>query len=135
VRHYEVMIILDPSLDDESLQVAIDRATEAITANGGSVEKIDRWGKRRFAYEVHHRSEGYYVLIEARAEPSALAQLDRALGLSDDVIRHKVIKVPAGSTAKAVNPPNPDDPPQAVTNVNGDDKPCPTETTSASSAT
>jgi small subunit ribosomal protein S6 len=94
VRPYEVMVILDPGLEDDVIRTSIDRATELITANGGNAGRVDRWGKRRFAYELHHRWEGYYVLIEASAEPAAMAELDRMLSLADEVIRHKVIRLP-----------------------------------------
>ncbi|MGQ0520499.1 MAG: 30S ribosomal protein S6 [Actinomycetota bacterium] len=94
VRPYEVMVILDPGLEDDVIRSSIDRATQVITANGGNAGRVDRWGKRRFAYELHHRWEGYYVLIEASAEPAAMAELDRMLSLADEVIRHKVIRLP-----------------------------------------
>jgi small subunit ribosomal protein S6 len=94
MRPYEVMVILDASLEDDAIRASIDRATKLIAAEGGTVGRVDRWGKRRFAYEVNHRSEGYYALIEATAEPSAMAVLDRALGLADEVVRHKVIRLP-----------------------------------------
>jgi small subunit ribosomal protein S6 len=94
VRHYEIVIILDAGLEEDAIRAIVDRATQLITSGGGTVEKVDRWGKRRFAYEVHHRSEGYYVLLDVNAEPSALAQVDRMLVLADEVIRHKVIRLP-----------------------------------------
>jgi len=101
LRHYEVMVILDAGLDEDAIREIVDRATLAITNSGGSVDKVDRWGKRRFAYEVHHRSEGYYVLVEATAEPAAVDSVDRVLGLADEVIRHKVIRLPDKAVGKA----------------------------------
>lgn len=101
MRHYEVMVILDAGLDEDAIREIVDRATLAITNSGGSVDKVDRWGKRRFAYEVHHRSEGYYVLVEATAEPAAVDSVDRVLGLADEVIRHKVIRLPDKAVGKA----------------------------------
>src|ERR1700681_2488053 len=94
MRPYEVMVILDASLDEEVIRATVDRATELIAAKGGTPGKVERWGKRRFAYELHHRTEGYYVLIDVTAEPAVLADLDRMLHLADEVIRHKVIRVP-----------------------------------------
>ncbi len=94
LRPYEVMVILDPGLEEEVIRASIDRATEVISANGGAPGRVDRWGKRRFAYELDHRWEGYYVLIEATAEPAAMAELDRMLTLADEVVRHKVIRLP-----------------------------------------
>jgi small subunit ribosomal protein S6 len=94
MRHYEVIVILDAGLEEDAIRATLDRATQLISDNGGTVGKVDRWGKRRFAYEVHHRTEGYYVLIDAVAEPAAVALVDRMLGLADDVIRHKIIRLP-----------------------------------------
>jgi len=88
------MVILDAGLDEEVIRATVDRATDAITSRGGNPGKVDRWGKRRFAYELNHRSEGYYVVIEATAEPSVMAELDRMLRLTDEVIRHKIIRLP-----------------------------------------
>jgi small subunit ribosomal protein S6 len=94
MRPYEVMVIFDAALEDEAIRAVVDRATQLISERGGTSGKVDRWGKRRFAYEVHHRTEGYYVLIEATAEPAVMAELDRMLRLADEVIRHKVIRLP-----------------------------------------
>jgi small subunit ribosomal protein S6 len=94
MRPYEVMVIIDASLDEEVIRATVDRATELIKARGGAPGKVERWGKRRFAYEVNHRNEGYYVLIDATAEPAVMADLDRMLHLADEVIRHKVIRLP-----------------------------------------
>ena len=94
MRHYEVMVILDAGLEEDVIRAVLDRATSTLTSSGGTVNKVDRWGKRRFAYEVHHRSEGYYALIDTMAEPPAVAEIDRMLGLADEVIRHKVIRLP-----------------------------------------
>jgi small subunit ribosomal protein S6 len=94
MRPYEVMIILNASLEEDALRAQIDRAQEIIRTNGGTPNRVDRWGKRRFAYELKHQWEGYYVLLEATAEPVAMSELDRALHLADEVVRHKVIRLP-----------------------------------------
>ncbi|MEA3078122.1 MAG: small subunit ribosomal protein [Actinomycetota bacterium] len=94
MRPYEVMVILNATLEEDAIRAQIDRAQEIIRTNGGTPNRVDRWGKRRFAYEVKHQWEGYYVLIEATSEPVAMAELDRALHLADDVVRHKVIRLP-----------------------------------------
>jgi small subunit ribosomal protein S6 len=96
MRPYEVMIILDAALEEDAIRAQIDQAQEIIRSNGGDPTRVDRWGKRRFAYEVKHQWEGYYVLIEATAEPIAMSELDRALHLADEVVRHKVIRLPEG---------------------------------------
>ena len=94
MRPYEVMVILDAGLEEDAIRAAVDRSTELIKSRGGVPGRVDRWGKRRFAYELGHRWEGYYVVIEAQAEPAVMAELDRTLRLADEVIRHKVIRLP-----------------------------------------
>ena len=96
MRPYEVMVILDAGSDEEVIRATLDRASQLVTNAGGTVGRVDRWGRRRFAYEVHHRSEGYYAVVEATAEPAAMAELDRMLSLADQVIRHKIIRLPDG---------------------------------------
>jgi small subunit ribosomal protein S6 len=119
MRHYEIMVILDAGLEEDAIRAIVDRATRLITSGGGTVDRVDRWGKRRFAYEVHHRSEGYYVLIQATAEAGALTELDRMLGLADDVIRHKVIRLPDKAIVKSSRPPAPESAPAGAT-ANGE---------------
>ncbi|HWG73487.1 MAG TPA: 30S ribosomal protein S6 [Acidimicrobiales bacterium] len=119
MRPYEIMVILDASLEEDAIRGTIDRATNVITAGGGTPGKVERWGKRRFAYEVHHRTEGYYVLIEATAEPAVVAELDRMFGLADEVIRHKVIRLPDKVAGRARRPAVPDGAPAAATSANG----------------
>ena len=94
MRPYEVMVILDASLEEDAIRAVLDRATEVIRANGGNPGRVDRWGKRRFAYELHHRWEGYYVLMEFTAGVELEEELHRMLSLADEVIRHKVIRIP-----------------------------------------
>lgn len=103
MRPYEVMIILDAGLEDEANKAIVDRAN-AILNGGGEVSRTDRWGKRRFAYELKHKWEGYYVLITAQAEPATVSELDRFLSLADEVIRHKVIRLPDKVAARASAP-------------------------------
>ena len=101
LRPYEVMIILDVGLEEEAIRSAVDRAIELIRSRGGTPGAIDRWGRRRFAYELKHKWEGYYVVLRAEAEPSVMAELDRSLHLADEVIRHKVIRLPDSVAAAA----------------------------------
>ena len=108
MRPYEVMVIYDPSLEEDAIRAAVDRSTELVRSRGGNPGKVDRWGKRRLAYEIRHQREGYYVLVEATAEPAVMAELDRALQLADDVLRHKVIRLPdriAGRPARSASRP------------------------------
>ena len=94
MRPYEVMIIYNPGLEDDAIRAAVDRATELLRTRGANPGRVDRWGKRRLAYEINHQREGYYVVLEAMAEPAAVAELDRALILADEVLRHKVVRLP-----------------------------------------
>lgn len=104
VRPYEVMVILDAGLEDDVIRSVVDRAVDLIRSRGGNPGRVDRWGKRRFAYEMRHRNEGYYVVIEATAEPAVMAELDRVLFLADEVLRHKVIRLPDGVAGRDVRP-------------------------------
>jgi small subunit ribosomal protein S6 len=107
MRPYEVMIILDAGLEEEAIRSALDRVTELIQSRGGTIVSTDRWGRRRFAYELKHKSEGYYVVLRTEAEPSVMSELDRSLFLADEVLRHKVVRLPddvAAAASKAAAP-------------------------------
>jgi small subunit ribosomal protein S6 len=94
VRPYESMIIFDAELEEPAIASVLDRSTELIRAGGGERGSIDRWGKRAFAYEMRHRREGYYVVMEYTAEPAVAAEIDRLLHLADEVLRHKTVRLP-----------------------------------------
>lgn len=94
MRPYEVMIILDADLEEEILRSAVDRYVALLAANGAEQGPVDVWGKRRFAYEVKHRWEGYYVVLQAKSEPAAMDELHRVLSLADEVVRHKILRIP-----------------------------------------
>ena len=85
----------------------MDRALETIRTTGGTPGAIDRWGRRTFAYEVMHKREGYYVLVELNADPQTVADLDRLLALADEVLRHKVIRLPDKQAKTAAAPAEP----------------------------
>jgi len=91
-RHYEVMFIIDPRLDDASIQQAVDRYIAIVTDRGGEATKVDQWGRRKFTYEINHLNEGYYVVADLQAEPAAMTELDRVLRLADELIRHKIVR-------------------------------------------
>jgi small subunit ribosomal protein S6 len=94
MRPYEVMIILDAELDEETIRANVERWLQSLEARGAERGYVDFWGKRRFAYEVKHRTEGYYVVFQTRSEPAAMDELHRVLSLADEVIRHKVLRIP-----------------------------------------
>jgi small subunit ribosomal protein S6 len=106
MRPYEVVIIYHPTLEEDVIRAAVDRASELIRARGGTPGRVDRWGKRRLAYEIRHQREGYYVLLEATAEPAVMTELDRSLSLADDVLRHKVIRLPDRVAGRARRSPS-----------------------------
>ncbi len=94
MRPYETVIIFDAQAEDTAVNAVLDRGLEALRTRGGTPGRVDRWGKRAFAYEMRHRREGYYVLVEFSAEPAAAAELDRFLTLADEVLRHKIVRIP-----------------------------------------
>jgi small subunit ribosomal protein S6 len=94
MRPYEVMVILEADLDEETIRANVERWLQLLEARDAQRGYVDFWGKRRFAYEVKHRTEGYYVVFQVRAEPAAMDELHRVLSLADEVVRHKVLRVP-----------------------------------------
>ena len=94
MRPYEVMVILDADLDEETIRANVERWLQSLEARGAQRGYVDFWGKRRFAYRLKHRWEGYYVVFQAKAEPAAMDELNRTLSLADEVLRHKVLRIP-----------------------------------------
>lgn len=95
MRAYELMVIFDGDLDDPTAVQASNRVTANAVELGAAVEKNDWWGRRKFAYEIDHKAEGYYLVLELVAENgSFIGDLDRNLRLADDVVRHKLIRLP-----------------------------------------
>jgi small subunit ribosomal protein S6 len=92
MRTYELMMITNGGLDEAAVTATVDRFTKAIGDLGGSVERVDHWGKREFAYEIQHMREGYYTVIDLEISPEGLAELERQLRLADEVVRHKVVR-------------------------------------------
>ncbi len=94
-RGYELMVIIDGDVDDPKAQAWQKNVTDGVEAAGGSLHgKIDWWGKRQFAYPINKKPAGYYLVAEMGAEPGALDELERTLRLADDVVRHKLIRLP-----------------------------------------
>jgi small subunit ribosomal protein S6 len=92
VRAYEVMVILDPSLEERTVQPSLDKYLNVIRKDGGSVENVDVWGRRRLAYEIKKNAEGIYAVIQLTAEPDTVKEFDRQLGLNESVLRTKVMR-------------------------------------------
>jgi small subunit ribosomal protein S6 len=87
-----MMIILDPSLEENTIQPSLDQFLTVVRDGGGSVDKVDVWGRRRLAYEIDKKSEGIYAVIDMNAEPDTVRELDRQLGLNEAVLRTKVLR-------------------------------------------
>ncbi|AFA75909.1 30S ribosomal protein S6 [Gordonia polyisoprenivorans VH2] len=92
MRHYELMVILDPSLDERTVAPSLDTFLNVVRKDGGKVDNVDIWGKRRLAYEIAKHSEGIYAVIDLNAEPNTVSELDRQLKLNESVLRTKVLR-------------------------------------------
>lgn len=90
MRNYEIMLILPAEADDQTVSAVMDRIKGVIGESGGNVGKVDVWGRRRLAYEIDKRTEGFYVVAEMTADPASIRELDRVLSLVDEVVRFKV---------------------------------------------
>ncbi|CAB4665928.1 unannotated protein [freshwater metagenome] len=92
MRHYEVMVILDPDLEEKTVAPSLETFLNVVRADGGEVTKVDIWGRRRMAYEVNKKADGIYAVLEMTATPAAVAELDRQLSLNEAVMRTKVLR-------------------------------------------
>ena len=92
MRNYEMMIILDPTLEERTVQPSLDQFLQVIPSGGGRVEKVDVWGKRRLSYDIDKRAEGIYAVVDLTAEPETVKELDRQLNLNEAVLRTKVVR-------------------------------------------
>ena len=92
MRAYEVMVILDPSLEERTVEPSLDKYLNVIRKDGGSVETVEIWGRRRLAYEIRKYAEGIYAVIKLTAEPATVKEFDRQLGLNESVLRTKVMR-------------------------------------------
>ena len=95
VRRYEVMIILDPSQDERTVAPSLDKVLEGVRNDGGKVEEVDVWGKRRLAYPIDKKEEGIYAVVNLECESDSVQELDRRLNLNDNVLRTKVLRTDA----------------------------------------
>jgi len=95
MRHYEIMIILDPSQDERTVAPSLDKYLENVRKDNGKVEKVDVWGKRRLAYPINKKEEGVYAVVNLECESATVLELDRVLNLNDTVLRTKVLRTDA----------------------------------------
>lgn len=93
MNKYEVVYIIDPAVEEEARKELIAKYNTLIAENGGTVDKVEEWGKRRLAYAIDYKTEGYYVLVNFQAESELPKELERNLQISDSVIRYQVIKL------------------------------------------
>lgn len=92
IRGYEVVYILDPGLADDAVQEAAQRFQGVVETQGATVEEVAHWGRRRLAYPIAHKNDGYYILMRMKAGPPVLTEINRVLGLDDQVLRHRVFR-------------------------------------------
>ena len=92
MRKYEVMVILDPNLEERTVAPSLDAFLNVIKQDGGSINKVDIWGRRRLAYEINRKTEGIYAVLDITSTPTAVAELDRQLNLNESVVRTKVVR-------------------------------------------
>ena len=92
MRRYELMIILDPELEERTVAPSIDQFLNVVRQGGGSVEKVDIWGRRRLSFEINKKAEGIYAVVDLTAEPATVKELDRQLNLNEAVLRTKVLR-------------------------------------------
>jgi small subunit ribosomal protein S6 len=92
MRHYELMVILDPELEERTVVPSLDRFLNVVRKGGGSIENVNIWGRRKLAYEIRKKSEGIYAVVDMQAEPALAKELDRQLNLNEAVLRTKLIR-------------------------------------------
>ena len=92
MRHYELMVILDPDLEERTIAPSLDTFLNVIRNGGGTVEKTDIWGRRRLAFEIDKKTEGIYAVVDLHATPDVVKELDRQLNLNESVVRTKVVR-------------------------------------------
>ncbi|HKS51283.1 MAG TPA: 30S ribosomal protein S6 [Pseudonocardiaceae bacterium] len=92
MRRYEMMVILDPQLDERTVAPSLEQFLSVVKTQGGQIDKVDIWGKRRLSYEINKHTEGIYAVLDMSCTPAAVAELDRQLSLSESVLRTKVLR-------------------------------------------
>ncbi len=92
MHQYELMVILDPEVDERTIAPSLEKFLNVITNDGGTIENVDIWGRRRLAYEINKKAEGIYAVVNFTAAPASTTELDRQLKLSEAVMRTKVLR-------------------------------------------
>jgi len=105
LRDYEVLFIVRPDLDDDKVQEVVKRVNTLIERAGGAAERTNLWGKRKLAYEVKHQKEGSYILQDFRIPPERIPELEAALKITEEVLRHLIVRRPEKAAPTPVPPP------------------------------
>jgi small subunit ribosomal protein S6 len=92
VRHYELVVILEPSLDERTVAPSLETFLNVVRNDGGTVENVEVWGRRRLAYEIEKHAEGIYAVLDINCEPATVKEMDRQLALNESVLRTKVMR-------------------------------------------
>lgn len=92
MRSYELLMVVRPDVEEEKATAIVEKATNLITAQGGAVDNIDKWGKRRLAYEINDHQDGIYTIVNFKGEPKVEQELDRVLRITDEVIRFLIVR-------------------------------------------
>ena len=92
MRPYELMVIIDPEVEERTVEPTLQKFLNVITTDGGTIEKVDIWGRRRLAYEIQKKSEGIYAVVNFTAEPATAKELDRQLSLNETIMRTKITR-------------------------------------------
>ena len=112
MKPYEIMLILDSGLDDAVIDATIERSLDIMKNHGATPGRIERWGRRKLAYLINKKPDGYYTLIEATGDPSKMNEIGHQFDLADEIIRHKIISVPTHAAGRSMAaPPNYEDVP------------------------
>ena len=92
MRAYELMVIIDPDVEERTIETTLEKFLNVVRNGGGTVDKVDIWGRRRLAYEIQKKAEGIYAVVNFTATPAVAAELDRQLGLNETIMRTKIIR-------------------------------------------
>lgn len=93
MRQYELMMILDPEMDERNLQPTLEKMLAVVTKDGGTIDSLDIWGRRRLAYEIRKQAEGIYAVVNLSSESATAQELERQLGLNEQVLRTKLLRL------------------------------------------
>ena len=95
MRKYEIMVIIDPNVDERQVPTLVDKHLQTITKAGGTIDNVDIWGRRKLSYDIQKKSEGIYVVINITAQPAEVAELDRLMTIDEQIMRTKVLRTDA----------------------------------------